>query len=191
MTTNPTRTYQLFVAPTEYVVETQDDPEHEARIEDDADGNDPCITIMVQRGPDGALGGGYTRLLQEGPIEILSPEGVRYTQLEELEVIPQDFSVGDVVYMNWFYKEWSPGQRSARPTGEAPIWDLEAGTIRVRSIAGWDREVGNIGWHEPQPIAGTREYLVTLPEGFKVSSLGGSFTYKSKSTTVTVLEVIN
>jgi len=162
--TAPIRTFQLLIAPTDSIVEAYNDPRYEAQVLD-VDSKDPCEVITVQA-------------LSESSIVV--PDG--YTMLEVLEVVPQDFQVGDVVYMDWFCREWSPG---------TPPWNLEDGTIRSTSIAGWDREVGNIGWHEPQPIAGTREYLVTLPEGFTVGATGGSITWESKFTTVTVVAVIS
>jgi len=159
--TNPIRTYQLWIAPTSAIVKTHDDPRYEGMILD-VDGKDPSKIITVQA-------------LSKDTIEV--PEG--YTVLGTLEVTPQDFEVGDTIYMAWFCLEWSCRE-------ELLINDH----LAVTSITEWDRTVDNIGWHEPQPLPGTRKYLVTLPTGLKISSLGGSVTW-NKNATATVVKVIN
>ncbi|WOL31506.1 hypothetical protein [Microcoleus phage My-WqHQDG] len=153
-TTTITKTYQLFIAPSDAVVETHDDPAYEAKVLD-VDGIDPCLVITVQATSEAT---------------IVVPEG--YRLLEVLEVIPQNFSVGDTVYMHWLY----------RP-------QLDGNCLLVSSIAGWDKEVGNIGWSEPQRIEGTKKYRVTLPDGL--------YTYPNgclgweQSATVQVIEVLS
>lgn len=158
----PMSTYQLFVAPSDSVVPVYDNPRYEAAIIDGHDGE--VITVQAT---------------SEDTIE-LPPDYTDYIVIEVLEIPPQEFTVGDTAYMKWFYHP-----------------QLQGDHIHVSSIAGWYKEragsrstleAGQVGWSEPQPIKGTRQYLVTLPEGLSVSH-NGCLSW-NKGATVQVVEVL-
>lgn len=159
----PMRTYQLFIAPSDSIVGVYDNPRYEAAIIGGHDGE--VITVQAT---------------SEDTIE-LPPDYTDYTVIELLEIPPQEFTVGDTAYMEWFCTD-----------------QLQGDHILVSSIAGWYKEragsrstleAGQIGWSEPQPIKGTRKYLVTLPEGLSVSR-NGCLSW-SKGAVVQVVEVLS